>query len=99
MYFAVCIRRCDENSFEALVPDIPGCAVNGLTTARLLTDIHLAIEVKIAEILGKGDTVPAPRGQQELQNETRYIGCEWFSVHINVAHLRAVAKHQVGRWG
>ena len=98
MYFAVCIRLLDENSYEALVPDIPGCTAKGVTAARLLTDIHLAIEVKLAELLGKGGSVPSPRHLRDFQNETRYRGCEWYSVHINVDHLRGVAKHQTGRW-
>ena len=80
------------------MPDIPACRAKGPTTARVLTDINLAIEVEMAKLLGRGDTAPAPRRLLELQNDERYTGCEWFSVHINIAHVRAVASHQAGRW-
>jgi predicted RNase H-like HicB family nuclease len=100
MFFSVRIRKSGENRYEASVPDLPGCRVESPTKARALTDVHLAIETLIAELLGKGRSVPesSPASNRESNPDSNDEGAEWFSVHINLAHLEAVAIHQAGRW-
>jgi hypothetical protein len=96
MFWNVCIRSHGENSYEAVVPDLPGCRVTSDTKARALVDIHLLIESRIAEILGTGEAMPDAKELEELQQTV--ADAEWLSIHVNLAHLEAVARHQAGRW-
>ena len=98
MFFTVCVRRDGTNGYKAIVPDLPGCAVISASKARALTDIHLAIETRIAELLGNEKTTPLPRPIEELQLDNEFADGELFAVHINLDHLQAVANHQAGRW-
>jgi predicted RNase H-like HicB family nuclease len=98
MDWAAYIRKRGTNDFEAVAPDLPDCAVNCETKARALTDIHLLIETIISRLLGQNSEIPRPRTQTEIQQSTPVADAEWFSIHINLAHLQAVARHQAGRW-
>jgi predicted RNase H-like HicB family nuclease len=99
MFFTVCLSDNGENRYVAIVPDLPGCKVVCESKARALTDIHLAIETRIAALLGNGEATPQPRSIEKLRTHTEFAGDEFFSIHINLDHLQAVAIHQAGRWG
>jgi hypothetical protein len=98
MFWNVYIRARDKSTYEAVAPDLPECTVTSSTKSRALTDIHLLIESRIAEFLGRGAEVPESRQAKDIQQSVSVKGAEWFSIHINLAHLKAVAKHQGGRW-
>jgi predicted RNase H-like HicB family nuclease len=102
MEFPIRIFFSEQNRYRAEVPDLVECHANGPSVARALTDVHLAIEVRLAELLGKGQSVPVPRTLDECRQSALQGGetsGEWFLVHINRDHLHAVATHQTGRWG
>ena len=102
MEYPVRIFCNEQDSYRAEVPDLAECVASASTIARALTDIHLAIEVKLAALLGKGEPIPVPRSLEECRQVSRQrdeTSGEWFLVHINRDHLHAVATHQSGRWG
>ena len=98
MFFTICVRRDGANNYKAIVPDLPGCAAISASKARALTDIHLAIETRIAELLGNEETMPLPRPIEDLQLDSEFAEGELFAMHINLDHLRAVAVHQADHW-
>lgn len=98
MFFTVCVLRDGANNYSAIVPDLPGCAAKSASKARVLTDIHLAIETRVAELLGNEKTIPLPRPIEELQRGNEFAAGELFAIHINPDHLQAVAVHQAGHW-
>jgi predicted RNase H-like HicB family nuclease len=98
MFFTICVRRDGANNYKAIVPDLPGCTTTSVSKARALTDIHLAIETRIAELLGNEKTMPLPRPIEELQLDKEFAEGELFAIHINLDHLRAVAVHQADHW-
>jgi predicted RNase H-like HicB family nuclease len=99
MFFSIYVRRDSANRYEASVPDLSGCTVVSESRNRALTDIHLAIETRVAKLLGSESTIPASRSIQELRQDDDFGDGELFEIHINLDHLRAVASHQAGRWG
>ncbi len=98
MFFTIGVRRDGANNYKATVPDLPGCTAISASKNRALTDIHLAIETRIAELLGNEKTMPLPRPIEELQLDNEFAQSELFAIHINLDHLRAVAVHQADHW-
>ena len=97
LYIGVCLRQRDSGSWEAEAPDLAACRVTGASSGEALARIRLALEAAIAERLGREEELPVPRTLEQLQAELPDQG-EFFSVHINLRHLKALARHQFGRW-
>ncbi|MGD0153118.1 MAG: type II toxin-antitoxin system HicB family antitoxin [Thermacetogeniaceae bacterium] len=53
----------DDQSFIAEVPELPGCAADGVTHQEALANVQVVIEewIETATILGR--EVPRPRGR------------------------------------
>jgi predicted RNase H-like HicB family nuclease len=98
MLFTICVRHGGSKGYKAIVPDLPGCSTTGTSKARVLTDVHLAIETEIAALLGSEKPIPLSRSIEELQFDSELADGELFSIHINLDHLQAVAIHQAGHW-
>jgi len=97
LYIGVCLEQQDSGSWAANAPDLPGCEVQGSSSGEALARVRLALEGRIAERLGRGEALPEPRGLDELRATDNGAG-EYFSVHMNLRHLKALARHQAGRW-
>ena len=80
-----------ESGFRAECPDVPGCVVTGSTLDRTLTAARLTLEANLAAALGRGEAAPEPSPARDEEPG-------WYTVHINLAHLQALARHQQGRW-
>lgn len=89
MLFAIKIRSRNGH-FEATVPDLPGCTASGPTVDRALSNVHLAIECHVEDLLRAGHPVPQPSAGHGTQDDQGNL----YNVHINLRHLRAVAAHQ-----
>jgi predicted RNase H-like HicB family nuclease len=98
MFFTICVRRDGAKGYKAIVPDLPGCTITRASKARVLTDVHLAIETKVAELLGNKKPIPLSRSIEELRCDNELADGELFAIHINLDHLQAVAIHQAGHW-
>ncbi|MGI9331477.1 MAG: type II toxin-antitoxin system HicB family antitoxin [Gammaproteobacteria bacterium] len=97
LYIGVRLKQQKSGNWGADAPDVPGCEVRGDTSGEALARVRLALEGRIAERLGRGESLPEPRGLDELQ-AAENSGGEFFSVHMNLRHLQALARHQAGRW-
>ena len=98
LYIGACVQQRNSGSWQAHCPDLPGCVADGASEGEALARIRLAIEVRVAELLGQGEELPKPRDLDTLRDAAPDAG-EYFSVHINLRHLSALARHQSGRWG
>ena len=97
LYIGVCLKQQDSGSWTADAPDLPGCEVRGDSSGEALARVRLALEGRIAERLGRDEALPEIRGLDELRAADN-SGGEYFSVHMNLRHLQALARHQAGRW-
>jgi predicted RNase H-like HicB family nuclease len=102
MIFAVALFPDAGGSLRALAPDLPGCDLKGHTKQELLPRLRLAIEAAITERLLTGQPLPDTRDGHPppggLPEDLRGIAerPNWLQIHINVAHLVALAAHQGG---
>lgn len=78
-------------------PDLPGCGRAAATEASLLPMVRLAIEAECTRRLLAGEALPETRaGAPPVAGPPR-PGLRWLTIHINLDHLRALARHQRGR--
>ncbi|HJP05803.1 MAG: hypothetical protein CL799_07555 [Chromatiales bacterium] len=97
MLIPVVIQKEADGQFRGTVPDLPGCEATGAELGPALTRVHLKIEGRISELLIAGETLPEPNTLDAIRQrpENRELAC--YEIHINLTHLRAVARHQAGR--
>ena len=53
----------DDKAFIAEVPELAGCAADGLTYADALANVEVIIDEWIETAQGLGRSVPSPRGR------------------------------------
>ncbi len=97
MLFPVVIRTDTEGRLHASVPDLPGCEAQGSELGRTLTRAHLKIEGRISQMLIDGEALPEPATLTETRQAVENNAAACYEIHINLTHLRAVAKHQAGK--
>jgi predicted RNase H-like HicB family nuclease len=97
MLFPIVVQIDADGQFRGTVPDLDGCDATGGELGQTLTRVHLKIEGRISELLIAGEELPEPNTLDAIQQrpENRDLPC--YEIHINLVHLRAVAKHQAGR--
>jgi hypothetical protein len=71
--------------FLASAPALPGCRCEGTSAVDVLPKLRLQIEAAVTERLLAGDPLPESAPDSGP------------TVHINLAHLRALAAHQARR--
>jgi predicted RNase H-like HicB family nuclease len=86
-----------DGQFRATVPDLPGCEATGTELDPTLTRVHLKIEGCISEFLIAGAELPEPATLDAVRQRPENAGLACYEIHINLTHLRAVARHQAGR--
>lgn len=101
MLFAVAVASARSGTLRAWAPDLPGCEVSGKNPCTVLPQLRLAIERGLTELLLEGTALPDTRGGRPPgdgpDGPTGTAGAtavRWLSIHINVAHLEALARHQ-----
>ena len=65
MQYLVVIEK-GESSYDAYVPDLPGCIAVGETRLEVSRLIHEAIEFHVEGLREDGQPVPPPASQAEL---------------------------------
>jgi hypothetical protein len=91
----VCIVSQEEGELLATVPDIPGVTASGSELGRTLTRIHLKLEGFISNLLLAEKSLPEVRTLDAIRVAEPSADC--YEIHINLTHLRAVARHQWGK--
>ena len=86
-----------SSAFRVIAPDLPGCEVTAASRETALPTLRLAIEGRITEFLLAGQPLPETREGTLPPGRPDLAGAEALTIHINVAHLVALANHQRGR--
>ena len=66
MNYLVIFERCDDGSYSAYVPDLPGCTSSGDTLDEARAMIQQAIAVHIESMREHGETVPPPTSSADM---------------------------------
>ena len=94
MLFAIAFME-GPTGLRALAPDLPACDLTGQTEQELLPRLRLAIEGTLTELLLARKPLPETReGQPAPAARASLPTARWLTIHINVAHLAALAAHQ-----
>lgn len=94
MLVTVMITATPPGRFTATVPDLPGCVLTDGDQGSLLARTRLAIEGRLIDALLAGEELPVARDPADWRADGRFAGARALQVHMNLAHLRAVARHQ-----
>lgn len=98
MLYAVALLTTANGTLRALAPDLDHCDLVGTTEQDLLPKLRLAIEGELTRLLIAGTALPASRdGRPAPGFSATSSTVRWLTVHINLAHLEALARHQAGR--
>jgi predicted RNase H-like HicB family nuclease len=62
-YEVIIYWSAEDEAFIAEVPELPGCAADGLTYETALANVRVVIDEWIETALELGRTVPEPRGR------------------------------------
>lgn len=101
MMVAIAFLPGRDGRLRAIAPDLANCDLAGATDQELLPKLRLAIEWELTRLLLAGAPLPDTRDGQPLPGfrppEGTPASVRWLHVHINLAHLEALARHQRGR--
>ncbi|MBL8202305.1 MAG: hypothetical protein JNK40_15155 [Chromatiales bacterium] len=101
MLFAVALLKTADGSLRAVAPDLANCDLAGATEQELLPKLRLAIEGELTRLLLAGHALPDTRNGEPAQGfspaGTFQGPARWLTIHINIGHLQALARHQAGR--
>jgi hypothetical protein len=98
MLYAIALLTTADGALRALAPDLEHCDLVGFTEQELLPKLRLAIEGELTRLLLAGTALPESRDGRPDPGSSA-IGAtpgtvRWLTVHINLAHLEALARHQ-----
>jgi len=101
MLFAIALFGTTDGMLRAVAPDLERCDLTASTEQELLPKLRLAMEGELTRLLQAGLPLPDSRHGEPVE-DFRPPGAvpeppRWLSVHINIAHLEALARHQAGR--
>jgi hypothetical protein len=95
---AVALLTFSNGTLRAVAPDLDHCDLTGTTEEELLPRLRLAIESEMTRVLLAGAALPESRVLQPAPgfgaNNSGSGPVRWLTVHINLAHLKALARHQ-----
>lgn len=94
MLFTVVIEDQADAGFRAIAPDLDDCAVSDPDPGNALARVRLLVEGTLADLLLAGQPVPSPAPAGAWRRDPRFARGRFYEVHMNLDHLRAVARHQ-----
>jgi len=98
MLFAIALLTAPDGRLRAVAPDLAHCDLRGATEQELLPKLRLAIEGELTRLLLAGEALPDGRDGEPppayRPDGSPPATVQWLTVHINLAHLRALAVHQ-----
>jgi len=101
MLYAVALLTTANGTLRALAPDLDHCDLLGTTEQELLPKLRLAIEGELTRLLLAGTALPESRDGRPAPGfggpGANSGTVRWLTVHINLAHLEALARHQTRR--
>lgn len=97
MLFPIACWPSPTGGLCAAVPDLSATRHAGGSEQSLLPMVRLAIEADLTERLLAGKPLPDTRVGVPPAGYLAPPGLRWLTVHINLDHLRALARHQRGR--
>ncbi|MEZ5564905.1 MAG: hypothetical protein R3F24_05040 [Gammaproteobacteria bacterium] len=97
MLVPIAVATDADGQLRAWAPDLPRCDLRGLTEQEVLPRLRLALEAEITELLMAGERLPDTRAGSPPDQATANPDVRWLHIHINIAHLTALARHQAGR--
>jgi len=101
MLFAIALLTTADGSQRAIAPDLANCDLTGMKEQELLPKLRLAIEGELTRLLLAGAALPDSRNGEPPPGFSPAGGFQeaprWLTVHVNIDHLQALARHQAGR--
>ncbi|MEO7387511.1 MAG: hypothetical protein ABIX37_11290 [Gammaproteobacteria bacterium] len=105
MLFAIALLTTVDGQLRAVAPDLANCDLTGTTEQELLPKLRLAVEGELTRLILGGEALPDSRNGEPLPGfapadataGSTARATRWLNVHINMAHLEALARHQAGR--
>ncbi|MBM4220703.1 MAG: hypothetical protein FJ170_02000 [Gammaproteobacteria bacterium] len=94
MLFSVALMETTEGRLRAVVPDLPGCELSGELEQELLPRLRLRVEDELTSLLMAHRPLPDTRGGAVPTDRGDLARARWISLHINLVHLEALARHQ-----
>ena len=64
------------------VPDLPGCFSAGDTVESALANASDAVGTHLSEMIERGEALPTPSSQSELESHPEYVGWQWATVTV-----------------
>ena len=74
--------RPDIGAVSVAVPDLPGCFSSGDTVGHALANAAEAVLAHLSEMVERGESVPTPSSQAELEGHPEYVGWQWATVTV-----------------
>lgn len=93
MLFSVALMETTDGKLHAIVPDLPACELSGDTEQELLPKLRLLVEDQITCLIMANKPLP-DTGTTLSPKRMDLPAARWLSLHINLAHLEALARHQ-----
>lgn len=97
MLFAIAFLPSADGRLRAVAPDLEHCDLTGGTEPELLPRLRLAMENELTRLLLAGAPLPDTREGRPPAVSPFPAPVRWLHLHINMAHLEALARHQRGR--
>lgn len=101
MLFAIALLTTTDGRLRAIAPDLAHCDLTGSTEQEVLPRLRLAIEGELTRLLLAGEALPDSRNgapAPDFSPAGSFGGpARWLTIHINLGHLQALARHQANR--
>ena len=94
MLFNVALMKSPDGRLRAVVPELPTCELSGNAEHELLPKLRLLVEDHITCLLMADKPLPDARSGTPPADRPDLAPARWLSLHINLAHLEALARHQ-----
>jgi hypothetical protein len=94
MLFSVALMNTTDGKLRAVVPDLPDCESIGHLEQELLPRLRLLVEDALTCLLMAGKPLPDTRDGAVPTDRQDLAAARWCSLHINLPHLEALARHQ-----
>jgi hypothetical protein len=94
MLFSVALMKTLDGGMRAVVPDLPDCELSGQLEQELLPKLRLLVEDELTRLLMADRPLPDTRDGTAPTDHRDLAPARWISLHINLPHLEALARHQ-----